>query len=417
MYEQPFNPYAKNVATVKDYFRSPAVLILAIAKALSAILALVGTIMLSSHIKDLISYSYSAIRELLEQIGVSSDFRAQVNDLFAMIDQAASPAASISPSISSLVVTGLVVAAFLIIYFKSRNADPASSPSIGFSILFAFAVIELIVAILGILAILAVFVLLIIVYGRLSSGSGSGLGFEFGVEPLDELLGYFREPQVLLVLVIVGIVVLAIAAFFLLFTCVNKVRYYRSVKKSLSTVELHSEGAKPYGVMCVLSAISTGLSLLSIPSSLFANSSVRTPKFLTGFIIVSMIAQAASLVAIIMEAKLALGYKNHIDTIKYGYSRHAAPAAPYSPFPMGTGYTAPQNQPMNNPYIQPAPVQQEPTVPENRYADPYGADAPYQETAPLPEQEAAPAAAPTCPLCGAEVDPDAPFCGNCGNKL
>ena len=446
MYEQPYNPFVKNLSAVKSYFKSPSVLLLGIMNAVSAVLALISAIMIASHIPEILLYIKSTFIWAFAELNVPSAETDNFLRAFDEIQSSATSSSVISSAAASLGVALLISAAFLIIYFKSRNESPASTPNAGVTILFAFSIVELVGVIFILLAFVALFVLLFYLYFRLNAGNRVGFNIDFGFASLDDWLNDKTAPAVLLVIIIVGLVVLAIAAFLLLFTSINKVRYYGSVRKSLNTVELQSKGAKPYGVMCVLGAVSAGVSLLSMPSALFVDAPVKVPKFFTAVLIVSLLSQAAAFVTKIFEAKVALCYKTHIDAIKYGYATHAAPAASYSPFAAGAGYGTPQEQRANNPYLnRPAPAEpapfaaapvytapvdfapEEESITENSYSDPYGADAPDVPAEPAaqpaedpvtaPVEESEPAAIPTCPVCGAEIDPTAPFCGNCGNRL
>lgn len=421
MYEQPFNPYAKNIFTVKEYFKSPAVLILGILRAVGALIPVAAAVLIATHLKELLTYFRELFVWVFETAGTPLVTAARFTGLYDQAAASISSASVISSAICTAVIGCLTAAAFLIIYRKSRSEDPSATPQGGVTILFAFAVIELIAVIVCLLGAVALIVLMVAVYAKMSAGSGE-LGFRFGLDALDDLLEYEMTPEALLVLIIVGAVLLIFAAVFLMIFGISKLRYYGSIRKSLSTVELKSEGAKPYGVMCIIGTVFSGLSLLSAPSSFAVGSSVKRPGVFTGILIVSCLSQAVSVAAYVLEAKLALGYKTHIDAIKYGYNRHAAYTAPYMAFNPGIDAMAPQNQPVNNPYLAPAPApapdnSADEISTDNSFGDPYGADLTVSDTEVPAEEPAPPQAAPICPVCGAEVDPDAPYCGNCGNKL
>ena len=456
MYEQPYNPFVKNLSAVKDYFKSPVVLVYGILQALATVLSLASVILISTKLKDIIGYFRGYVLYFCDEIGASASDRSRIQNLFDQVD-VSSGSSSVLSSIPTVLVSGLMVAAIFIIYFKSRNADPSATPITGFTILYVFSVIALVFSILAAIAVALFFVLMFLLYTKVASATAGHIAADFSDVPIIGTL-IKNDPSlrdalddigsnVLLVMIIVLLVVMAIVFFFVFFTAINRMRYYKSVRQSLSTVELQTKGAKPYAVMCMISAVSTGLSLTSFVSLLFPPHLKGQSNPMTGIAVLLMASTAVSFVSLILEWKIALGYKNHIDSIKYGYNTPAAPAAPYAPFAQAPGFFGAQNQPMNNPYVRYAPpVPEQETAPqaqdtgaENAYADPYGTDEPdsdriddlvneisaesMTEDAPAETMEnaaadnAIPEAAPTCPLCGAEVDPTAPFCGNCGNRL
>ena len=423
MYEQPFNPYVKNLSAVKEYFKSRCVLVLGLSRALGAILSLVTAILISTNLPKILAYIKSLFLWVFDETGAPYGISANFSDLFDRIVPSDVSSSIVSSSISSTVVTILIAAAFLIIYFKSRSNDPNATPNAGVTILYVFAIIALVGVIIAIVAAVVLIVFMFLLYSKLSSEGIDSL--YVGVPFIDDLLSYSWTPTSLLALTIAGIVLLVFAGFIALFIQINRLRYYGSIRKSLNTVELQNKGAKPFGVMCLISAFSAGLSLLSTPAGLFAKTPVTAPKILTAIAVFSMLAQAASVVGAIMEAKLAMGYKTYIDGIKYGYSRHAAPAAPFAPFPSVN--PAEQNPSSFNPYVSRTSYDGEPST-DNTYSDPYGSDLTGADAAPdaynapfsgdsASYEETAPLNTATCSVCGAEVDPDAPFCGNCGNRL
>ena len=462
MYEQPYNPFVRNLTTVKDYFKSPSVLALGIVKALGTILSIIGAILLSTRMGDVIAYFRSYILYVLDQSQAPSSARSDVIRIFDQIGRAPE-SSTVLASLPALVVPLLVVAAILIIYFNSRNQTPTATPMAGFTILFVFAILSLVGVIIAAVGILALIGLLFVVQSEIAAGRGPVITELRKIPEIADFIknpAYWTEDEVtaLLAVIIVLLVAVVISFFFILFTAINRMRYYGSVRKSLSTVDLQNKGAAPYGVMCILAAISSGLSLISSFSLLFAPHLKGRSNPLIGLFIVLMLSTAASVAGYILEAKLALGYKRHIDNVKFGYNTPAAPAAPYMPYGTAAGAYTPQAPPQNNPYVPFAPPVNPAPMPEtdggrteNPYADPYGAQtaesdelrsvirelteeepqntSEYEpisepEIAPAPEEtpeapaeKAAPAEARICPLCGSEVNDDAAFCGNCGSRL
>lgn len=410
MYEQPFNPYIKNLTVIKEYFKTPRVLTISISQAIAAVLSLISGVLISLHMPDILRYVRASFLWACDQIDVTSTFREDILREIDRIDANSLSATVLSNGIVSLAIAFLIAAAFLILFLKSRSADPAASPKAGVMILYVFAILELIGVILCIIGFAAIIAFLFILYAQ-----GGNVNGRWKLPFTQEYLPFSMDATVMLVVAIGCTIALVICAILLLIMAINRMRYYHSIKNSLTTVDLQRSGAKPYGVMCVIKAVLLGGAVLSAPSSLFASSPVQRPEILTAVVIVTALAQAASCVAAIMEASLALGYKKYIDNAKYGYTGHPAPAAPYAPFPGGASFT-PQSRPQPNPYMPPAPAP-EPEKPDrstdNAYADPYGADASDASTRQAPAQDAA----PKCPFCGAEADLSAPFCSNCGKKL
>ena len=461
MYEQPFNPFIKNQQTVKDYCKSPLVLSMGIVRIISAVLSVVSAVLISTQVPAILDDVKELLMQFCQMTGAPA---SEVRQFFTFFD-GTSQAFSVSaiPSIlPSVLITCLIAAAFIIIYVKSRNGDPSSTPSAGVTILYVFAIIEMIAVIIITVAVVACFVLLFWLYFQMKSATVGLYVFTVDLPFMDRTLNLEIYPGMLLALIIAGLIVAAICLFLALFFVINKKRFYGSIRKSMSSVELQTRGAKPYGVMCVIGAFFSGLSLLSIPSLfIFGNGRL---KVLIVIGIVSALASVVSFVTIVLEAKFALGYKSHIDGVKYGYMRHGESDAPYSPYPAG-GYNAPQSNPYVNaaPPVNPAPVAgfgfsagsdanpysaktyDSPST-DNAYSDPYGADAPSKaepsptdpaddaipsvdkafagfddepalEAAAEDAPEASTAAAAVCPSCGAELESGSAFCGNCGAKL
>ena len=455
MYQQPFNPYAKNLSAVKNYFKSSGTLILAVAQAAAVILSLATSIVLSSQIRDFVAYIRDTLLYFCDEANISRADRNSVVDFFRTLDTT-SVSSSVSVSFSTFIIPALTVAAFLIIYFKSVSKDPNANPQPGFMILYCFAIISLIGSIFAVLGIFLIAGFVFLVFSVIRSGDYPTELKDLPIisDIIKQYSGNAASADVFLGIGI-GLSVLAVVAlFFLLFTSINRLRFYKSVKNSLSSVELQAKGARPYGVMLILSAIGSVFTL-SCPILLMISPHLKgRGHSLPGLAIISILSTIASIVATFMEAKLALGYRKYIDSVKYEYNE-PVPAAPYPSFAQNGGYFTPQPpQPQYNSYMPPAPnpFDQAPAFVPGPDADmnagiseanPYGAqNAPIttpDENLPVtpeadanqaagwtfmtsadavdaaPATEAAPA--PTCPLCGAEVDPDAPFCGNCGNRL
>lgn len=363
MYEQPFNPFAKNLAIVKSYFKSGNVLAIGIMYIVSAILTILTAVFSASAVGSVVNDAMPQLQEMLSQLKTQFHIPEDYyNELITSLNLTGI-SSSISGSAVSVLIAGLIAAAFLAIYFKSRNADPSASPKAGVMILYVLSVITMVMCIIvAVFAAIALIVMFwLIVQFRTQLDSAYSLVLIFAVS--------------IAVAVVIGL-------FLALFTVVNRKRFFGSVKDSISSVELRTEGAKPYGVMLVLMAIFSGFGLLSIPS-LFLTAGlfdISSGSYLT-YLILSSLAEILNFVLLVLQARLVFGYKKYIEDMKYGYTDTSAPDAPYNPYSMGQGFGAPEN----NPYVNAAPVP--------------------------------PAAPAVCPSCGSPVDPSAPFCSQCGTKL
>lgn len=413
MYEQPFNPFAANLAVVKGYFKSGKVLAVGVLYIVSAVLRIVSSLLASNTVTSFFNDWFG----VMDRMGF--DVSDVPDEFYQMINQSSgiASASAVTSAIFSAVVTGLIAAGFILIYVKSRNEAPDASPKAGVTILYVFAMIEMILSIIAASLVGLVFLLLIVVLviGYQSYSGGFG--------------GY--NGTALIAVYLILFLICAVAMFYVLFTAINKKRFYGSVRQSLSTVELQNKGATPYGVMCIINAVFLGFSLLSSIASI---SSLTMIGFSSGTVIaacLSMVTTVVGFVTLILTASIALGYKKYIDNMKYGYNgtpyggaQDAAPYNGYAPAPNSQNpYAVPQQPaPYNDGYAdgnsippQPAPYHDGAANPNNTPQQPAPYNDGYVDGNSVPPQQAY--AAPVCPNCGAPIDPAAPFCGNCGVKL
>ena len=458
MYEQPYNPYATNLAVVKEYFQKPKVLAMGILQILSILVMIVMAIVSSASVSEAIS-------------------RAPEMDRFISYGGGSVlSAATIVPIIISAIPILVTALGYILLYTGSRSES--GRPTAGATTLFVMAIITLCLTGFGVL--MALLCLLV-------SSSLFSWGLPFGKFSYGETTLY----------VIFAIFVVLIVLYEVLY-CVHKVRFFNSVRKSATSVELSCKGATGFGVMSVINAVLIGLMLLIYTFAFFAATaasqySYELQYFGSGLIAVFGITLGAVLIGFIrsiLEASIALGYKRHIlaYTSTYNTPYGAAPgngyaAAPYVPYqqPVQPNYQQPPYQPYQ-PENRFEPQNQEPRfepqqpvdMDQNPYGDSFGpteiptapvapfvpaesfddltspeplADAPViDEPAPAPVEDAqswddliakpepvaepepvaqpvaepvqeAPAAPAFCTNCGAPVQPDAMFCSNCGHKL
>ena len=388
MYEQPFNPYASNLAAVKNYFKKPRVLVIAIIYVLSAIVGIIHSLVSSGSVTGFIS----DLMKYLDKAGLTKNMPPMdMESVNSAVSQ--SSVISMLPSlIISAAVTLLIAAAFLIIYFKSRNESAESTPSAGVTIMYVLSIISLIFIIIGFIGMVVIAAILLIFSGAVADSIGNSRIVDLGNGYQLNLNG----SAVATVMIIFAVLLLIIAAF-LLFTAINKFRYYSSVRTSISSVTLQSGGAKPYGVMCVISAVFSAFGILSSIGSFlfFGNSGFSS---LTGVSLVTILGNILSFVIFVLDAKIALGYKKYIDEIMYGYNEPTY------------GGTQPDAAPLPD-------YNRQDTV--NTEQNPYSAPQPktyndgFSQTSQPNDRPVAPA---VCPNCGAPTEGGA-FCGNCGTKL
>lgn len=462
MYEQPYNPYATNLAVVKEYFQKPKVLAMGILQILSILVMVIMAIVSSTAASQAISLMPEGDRFI--SFGGGSFISAAT-------------IISVALSAIPILVTAL---GYILLYTGSRSEN--GRPTAGATTLFVMAIITLCFTGLGVLGLLSTFLLgsSVISIAQSFGGSYSYYGGSAGV-----ISGIY----------IALMIFVALIMLYEVLYCVHKVRFFNSVRKSATSVELSCKGATGLGVMSVINAVLIGLVLLIYTFAFFAamaasQYSYELQQFGSGVIVVFGIALGAVLIGFIsaiLEASIALGYKRHIlaYTSTYNTPYGAAPgngyaAAPYVPYqqPVQPSYQQPPYQPENRFAPQNQAPQFEPQQPvdmdQNPYGDSFGpteiptapaapfvpaesfddltspeplAEAPVSdEPAPAPAEQApswndliaqpepvaepepiaqpvaepvqeTPAAPAFCTNCGSPVQPDAMFCSNCGHKL
>ncbi len=426
MYEQQFNPYAANVAVVKEYFKRGKVLAMGILYLISAVLTVGMAIFALNGFSDLINqYMRSSGVNFYVYSGASAALSAILTVITLCV---------------GLIITVLTAVGFILMYTGSRKEN--GSPKAGVTILFVLSIISMAAMILMCVGILLI-VLLMSLFAGIAGMSGavntSDLTFTLNG------MQYEIDPTAFTVIMVIAGVILALVLVYLLLYTIHRLRYYSSVRKSLTTVELQNKGAKAFGVMSVINAVFAGLSLTTPLFMLLGAVAESNPALLvvSGILLLSSVLK---FIVYILDASIALGYKKHIDNMKYGYNGTpyegisegnyaAAPyAAPYQQNPYATRQNTYPSQPnpyapQQNSYQEPAPYAAPVTPPAPKaptpakdYTDLYSS-APAEETepeaapAPVSEPVQQPAAPAFCTNCGASVTPDSTFCTNCGHRL
>lgn len=194
-------------------------------------------------------------------------------------------------------------------------------------------------------------------------------------------------------LAITTLILTAIGFIALLPTAISRMIFYRNVQKSMNGTTANSGGASVYAIAKIVNAVvKAGFGVVMIIT--MAKQSY-TPAVGIIFYVCTILAFFLGAVANIIEARLVLGFKKAVAPPTYNYPQptYGAPAYPANPYAAPTTYQ-PQTPPAEsvyNPYV-------------NNVQQPA-------------EQPVAQDTAPTCPNCGAEVKPNAVFCGSCGTKL
>lgn len=429
--QSAFNPYEYNMQTVKNYFKRPLMLFWGIIKIVSIVLSTVVSAV----------YGTTIVSRMMEEYYRN----VPGNNIF----QGTKTTVEI-PSIPVIAV--LTIVAILIIYFKSKNPSPQSNPKSGFTMNWVIAIIGLVGNILALaVMLLALFVLF----------------FAF--------MGSYNEDAVYALLIVVPIITLI--AGIGLFSTVNNVRYWSSVRKSAGGLELTAKGASPYAVMCIITGtfsalVSVGLMILAISGSMYAITGFTYYTISLPFIVLSVISSVVSVVDVFTDGIIAFGYAGYIKKIKSGggefTNRTNYAYAPNEPIGYTYNPANAQNQGMNNPYetqnqganhnMQPSAESldnaqsqaeqssqtqnqvyeaqdvrmdtsginpgENPFAQTNPYAQAdsgFGEGQPETQSAPYVQQAQAQTengASPAfCPTCGAPVGEDFVFCNNCGRRI
>lgn len=358
MYERRFNPYATNIEIVKGYLKSGKVLALGILYLLT-IAAAILTVVLQPVNADL-----DEIIKMLQEMGVDT---SNMTYAYSSVASDIGLSSIVATAIASAVIL-LAAIAFFIMFAKSRSADPDADPVAGVTIMRVFSMISFVCAIV-------LSVICVIVY----------LAAYFMEDTLVKAINFDGQTWMIL-FVILGILLL-IFIFFLIFSAAAYKNFYRSVKRSLTTVRLETKGSVAYGVLNILAAILKGLSLIGYAIILFKSFNIAN--------LLAMIVMLLAFLINVFTASLALGYNRYIKQQKLGYNN-----TPYGGRP-NSDFSAPRQNGYDGGYQKYTARQQSAPAYQDHFSD-------YN----LPEDRPS-----YCTYCGAEVDGSAPFCSNCGNKL
>lgn len=369
MYQNPqsiFNPYAQNITIIKNHFKKPIVLINAIVGALSIVLMLISMLFITPYTDSMYNYMFDGAEDLT--VDVSSIFTGTMIGSYSI----------------ALIMPTLTVIAFFILYYKSKNDSPESSPVAGASILSVISLIQLIIIciFLGI-AVLFLTIGLIVVIAT--------------SQPDDE------ESIVAIVGLSIMLFLTLIMSAIILMYSINQRRYYKSVKEGLSSPVLSSKGASVFGVMSIImgamNLINAAPSTLSVTFT-GMSSSVIEQKFgntfdgIMPYIAIMTVASLCSAVHVLLTGLIATDYNKYIKAVAFSYNAppvytYNQPFAPVAPAPY------------------PTPVQTQPNSFEIA-----------QDDATIPvEYNKTDNDTIICPNCKKQLPKEIIFCDSCGNKV
>ncbi len=424
-----YNPYEQNLSAVKNYFKRPLVLVIAILYAVSLVISVISSVISAPTVAN----------EILSEIYGYGDY-------YAYSANTASFASLIPGIVVTLIINGLIIAAALIIYFQSKNPNPSARPDAGFTINWILAILAMACSIFVTALCLFGGVIMIAMGGAYSDDPFSGFTFAGGV--------FFFA---------VALIFAAIIVF-----SIFKMIYWSSARKSAKGLRLSAKGAGAYGVLCIIAAALE--ILIYIGAFLFGNiligyisqvnGAFYQSSFSTGLTaaqVLSLISGALSVVILFIDGIIALGYKKYVRQLGpangfNGYNASGAEAPDgfigyaYDPYedqnpaePARDVYSEPVDYSSssyrndgNNEYEQPPQKPTAVTTDAGMKMDVSTIDEsenPFAEQVEQPvirhnrgysvDEDPAGYAQESrfCPHCGTPAEPDHIFCNKCGYKL
>lgn len=298
-------PYARNLTVVKNYFRKPLTLVVCI-------------LTLSTFLLNLLTTS-------------------QMNELTAQLYKLANIDAEPGSNILSIIISGVVILCFFMIYFFSLSSS--GNPYPFFKTLHVMSVIELVLC--SIISVLSVVVGLIAIF---ASNSLLAQMPEASIDPTqaDKFIEIYR-----VTLIIMLVVMVAILALFLFFIN-SQTAFLKSCARSCREPSLFTKGAKPFGVLSILSALLqlVGVVVLYL---LFSGSSevladygldLTSLSFPKTFILLSVLSAAVTMLKGILAqgwVKFAEENRSFVDSYNVSAAASRSPEAnPISTFNSNT---------------------------------------------------------------------------------
>lgn len=395
------NPYEQNLQAVKQFLRRPLTLVICLLFTVTSIWSIVTQIL--------------SLIETKQEMGFWGG---------PIIDEA-TYSSMLSGTIISAVVLVLLMLGFWLTYLKSRSDNPFVTPNGGLGILFALAIVMIVLAALVSVGLLIAFAFA----GAASADIGGFFDDAFGYN-------YYYTANVTLGMIFL---LLALLVVFLLCFAIGWLRLVNSLKSARSKLFLSTGGTLLFGVTCIIVVVFAILGLIGEISA--------ASQYGQQLDIVALIPVILGCIELILLAVFSFSYRSYAGEVNRNLTPAypAAPAYPTAPVyaqpnmyanpgyypPSGpqngyAPYAAPQNSYTAAPpaetydkpqaasgtyaaYSQPeppAPVPEEPAVPEQPAPEP---------EIPAEEPEAAPAE--QCSYCGKEVRAEDQFCPYCGNRI
>ena len=383
-YQNGFNPFSQNISIVKSYFKKPRILTLGILYAISAVLTIISGIVMMPVLNNYMG-------AIMKMPGITEGMTPSDIEFFNSFMNIYVDAITLSSIIPSVIMVAITSVAFFIIYNKSKNADPTSTPKAGVLILFILSIVQLIPIILISLILLLAIILLVVA----------------GIVAAD-------TPDAGIIWVLAAVYAVVFGTMFALFLIyfINQVRYYNSVRKSLTTINLTYKGAGIFGVFSLIYGVYMAMNsfsifsvkpMLNLMGNLAPEMAYITGLFdsLTPLFVVSSIASILSAAIMFINGITAMGYKKHIKNYTEGYSGGGIDNA-VAPQPVSIpAYNAPvENEiPQFTQSVKPAPTSE-----------------PQFEPVIFNEGQAV-SPAVYCPRCSTPAKAGDVFCKACGTKL
>ncbi len=318
----------RNKHYVKQYLATPAVLILAILQTIAIVLSLLSSVFSAANSE---AFSNAMASIMQDSFGENVNF-------------------SVSTSTSLPLLSAAFGVCFFLLYFCARSKKENSAVKGSVTFFWVLSIIQLV----GNCLISALFVLLIFVMLLIIPSTMYLLNTYSYQQSIYDAESASVADIFTIVMIIFFVIMAAIVAFILFFS-INHLRFAASVRKSVSTPELSSKGAKGTGVAYVIASVFSAVGLLFgaiiffaaffIPEVNHINSNATFGKDALLSIGAScLISYFINLANYVYMAKFAFGYRKHIDT--------AGPGGSYLPIPVMQINSAPAQT-----YYQPAPAQ------------------------------------------------------------
>lgn len=369
---QNMNPYVlRNRLYLKEFFAKPLIFISGIFYLVSAGLSVILDYLAIVPVKKMLSHLVNT-----GAVQLKEDF-------------------SFSLSVSLPLATIAIGVALILMYKASRNQNPASSPNAGLTIFWILAIANFVS--LGAIALLflAIIVFLIVLLVNPNAALTPVWDYvedfisRYGTSSLD--ITSHEMAQIFFIAMLVSMVISEVIVIgFSLFVALSTYRFSSSMRNSARTEYLSCKGARRYGVINLIGAVSnfSSAAMLIVYTALLFTPGTNDALKLCGL-------TAADLLPLMIGSTVACAFLGVAETllskIGFGYRKHilaAGAGGENLPLPVVVAADLGEAQPVTTA----API----TTSENVYA-PAETPAPVEAPAPLeaPAEKAAPVEAPT----------------------